>query len=138
MTVKKDKMVHATGKRKMAVARATLKPGRGIVRINGNLLDFYEPYLARMKIMEPLIIAEDYSGQVDINVNLNGGGIISGADAARLSIAKSLVEFAGIKSGLKERFLKYDRNLLVADVRFKETCKPNDSKARAKRQKSYR
>ena len=64
--------------------------------------------------------------------------VISGqADAARLAIAKSLVEYSkGDK--LRKIFLEYDRQLLVADVRQAETSKPNVSKPRKKRQKSYR
>jgi len=75
---------------------------------------------------------------VDINVNVFGGGIASQAEASRLAIARALVEYTKSER-LKEKFLKYDRHLLVADVRRKETRKPNShSKARAKRQKSYR
>ena len=58
-------------------------------------------------------------------------------EAARLALAKALVEFSSSKK-LEEAFLEYDRHLLVADVRRKEACKPGDSKARAKRQTSYR
>ena len=87
--------------------------------------------------MEPLLLAEDVATKVDIDVHLNGGGVNSGAEAVRLAIARALVAYSG-KEALKQRFRDYDRNMLVADVRFKEPCKPNDSKARKKRQKSYR
>ena len=71
-------------------------------------------------------------------MNVFGGGISSQADASRLAIAKGLVEFSK-NDKLKEDFLNYDRNLLVADVRRKESAKPNrHGQARAKRQKSYR
>ncbi len=132
------KVVTASGKRKRAIARATIKPGKGIVKINNQILDFYEPKLSRLKLREPLIIAGDLMNKVDIKVNVVGGGIASQADASRLAIAKGLVEF--LKSDkLKEQFLNYDRNLLVADVRRKEPAKPNrHGQARAKRQKSYR
>jgi len=129
------KSINTSGSRKRSVARATLKPGKGKVRINSVLLDNYSPVLARMRIQEPLILAGEVAQTVDINVNLNGGGIMSGADAARLAIARALAEHS---SKLKQAFLDYDRNLIIADVRFKEPCKPNDSKARARRQKSYR
>ena len=90
-------------------------------------------------IEEPLRIAKDVLGEIkyDISVTLAGGGVESGIEAARLSIARALV--AATKSReLRKSFIDYDRNLLVADTRRKETYKPNDSKARAKRQKSYR
>jgi len=133
----KTNVVHTSGRRKFSIARATLRSGKGMVRINSTSLDVYTPMLARMKIQEPLILSGDIAKKVDISVKVKGGGVISGAEAVRLAIAKALVEYSG-KEELKEKFLKYDRNMLVADVRYKEPCKPNDSKARAKRQKSYR
>ena len=90
-----------------------------------------------MKIMEPLIIAEDLSKGVNISVVVNGGGWQGQTEASRLVIAKGLVEWNKDNS-LKKNFLDYDRHLLIADVRRKEVRKPGDSKARAKRQKSYR
>lgn len=132
----KTKVIHTSGTRKRSVARLTLKPGKGLVRVNGLMLDSYEPKLARMKIMEPLILVGDLASQVHIDINVRGGGVISQADAIRQAMGKALSELGGEKTRLI--LLKYDRSLLVADTRFKETCKPNDSKARAKRQKSYR
>ena len=132
------KIVTASGKRKRAIARATIKQGRGIVKVNNLNLDFYEPKISRLKLKEPLIIAQDFVNKVDINVNVFGGGMASQADASRLAIAKGLVEYSKSEK-LKEDFLKYDRNLLVADSRHKESAKPNrHGQARAKRQKSYR
>jgi len=132
------KIVTAAGKRKRAIARATIRPGKGVVKVNSTVLDFYEPKISRLKIREPLIIAGDLIGKVNINVNVVGGGMSSQADASRLAIAKGLVEFSK-NDKLKEDFLNYDRNLLVADVRRKEPSKPNrHGQARAKRQKSYR
>ena len=132
-----SKIIHTSGTRKTAIARATLKAGKGKVKVNNILLDVYGNELARAKLMEPLILAEKYASKVDIKVNIRGGGMISQAEAARLAIARALLEFAK-NDKLKEQFIEYDRNLVVADVRRKEVCKPNDSKARAKRQKSYR
>ncbi|MBI2654494.1 30S ribosomal protein S9 [Candidatus Woesearchaeota archaeon] len=132
------KTFHASGKRKQAIARATLKQGNGLIRINNRPLDFTEPKMSRLKLMEPLILAGDVAGKVDIDVNVAGGGITSQAEASRLAIAKALVDFTK-SDKLKETFLNYDRNLLVADVRRKEVAKPNrHGHARAKVQKSYR
>ena len=131
------KSIIISGKRKRAIARATLRQGTGKIRINRKLLDNFSPTLARMKIREPLLIAGDIINKIDITVNVKGGGIISQADAARLVIAKSIVKWFN-DSKLEDKYLTYDRHLLVADVRRKEPRKPNDSKARAKRQKSYR
>ena len=129
--------INTSGRRKQSVARATIKPGKGIVRINHMLLENYEPVVARMRIMEPLMLAGDAATKVNIDVNVSSGGWSAGADAVRLAIARALLEFTGSKS-LRQSFLDYDRQLLVADVRRNEPHKPNDSKARAKRQKSYR
>jgi len=132
------KNIHTSGKRKRAIARATLRQGNGSVRLNHVPVDFIEPRLSRLKLREPLILAGDAANKVDIDVSVFGGGITSQAEAARLAIAKALVAFTK-NDKLKEIFLGYDRNLLVADVRRKEPAKPNrHGQARAKIQKSYR
>lgn len=131
------KTAHTSGTRKQSKARATVKAGTGVIRINKQLLETYQPKVARMKIMEPLLLAGDVAKKVDVSINTLGGGWNSQADAARLALARGLVEFTGSKT-LKKEFLEYDRHLIVADVRRNEPHKPNDSKPRAKRQKSYR
>lgn len=132
------KNIIVSGKRKRAIARATLTEGKGKIRINHKLLDIYEPKLARLKLREPLLLAGNVISKVNIDVNVFGGGINSQAEASRLAIAKALVEYTKSEK-LKETFLKYDRNLLVADVRRKEPAKPNrHGQARSKVQKSYR
>ncbi len=132
---KKTEAIHASGKRKRAIARATLKEGKGKVRINGMFLDNFGDEIARLRIKEPLVLVGDIANKIDLNVSVNGGGINGQVDAIRLAIARTLVEY---DKKLKKLFDDYDRWLLVADVRRKEVCKPNISKARAKRQKSYR
>ena len=110
------KPIMSSGKRKRAIARASLKEGKGVVRINNVLLDLYEPKMYRLKLREPLILAGDIVDKINIDVNVFGGG-----------------------DKLKEKFLKYDRQLLVADIRRHEPSKPNrQGQARAKKQKSYR
>ncbi|MFW5990596.1 MAG: 30S ribosomal protein S9 [Candidatus Nanoarchaeia archaeon] len=131
------KVVHRSGIRKRAVARATVKEGKGIIKVNNSLIDYVSPELSKMKMLEPIILAEDIAKKIDISVNVNGGGYMSQAEAVRLAISRAILDFTN-DSKLKETFLDYDRQLMVADVRRKEMCKPNDSKARAKRQKSYR
>ena len=130
------KAVHTSGKRKKAIARATVKQGKGMIRINSLLLDNF-PDFTKIKIQEPLILSKDLAKKVNIDISVRGGGSQAQAEACRLAIARGLVDFSKSKE-LKKTFLEYDRNLLIADVRQKEPCKPNDSKARAKRQKSYR
>lgn len=129
------KVIHTSGKRKRSIARATLKPGKGKIKINKILLDNFTPKLARLKLREPLLLAGSIANNIDINVNVFGGGFIGQAEASRLAIARALVKY---DKKLEDIFLKYDRHLLIADVRRKEAYKPGDSKARKKRQKSYR
>ncbi len=131
------KQIQTTGKRKRAIARATLSKGTGRIRINSCDISLFGTQYYRLRLMEPLIIGKNYSDKVDIDIKDHGGGVASQTDAVRLAIATALVEFADDKK-LEDAFLDYDRKLLVADVRRKEPCKPNYSKARKKRQKSYR
>lgn len=131
------KIIQTSGKRKTAVARATLKEGTGKIRINKNALDIIEPEMAKMKLMEPLMLAEDIAPKVDIDVNVEGGGFMGQAEAARIAIGKALLEFSG-DSKLQERFFEYDRSMIKGDHRRKETKKVGGKGARAKKQKSYR
>jgi small subunit ribosomal protein S9 len=130
-----EKIINTHGKRKQAIARATLFKGSGKIKINGKILDNFTNHYLKLRIEEPLLLADDIAKNVNIDVSVNGGGINGQADAVRLAIAKALTEY---DSSLKKTYLDYDRALLVADVRRNEVCKPNDSKPRAKRQKSYR
>ena len=130
-----NKVIITQGKRKRAIARAVLQQGHGKVRMNGQFLSSLRNKMVQLKISEPLVLADEVVKNVDITINVRGGGVNGQADAARLAIARALVEF---DPKLEKTFNDYDRLLLVADVRRKETRKPNYSKARAKRQKSYR
>src|SRR3989338_3378099 len=101
--------INTSGKRKKAIARATLRKGSGKVRINHQLLDTYTPKMYRLRIREPILLAGDIINGVDIDINVFGGGINSQADACRLSIAKAIVKYTK-SDKLKSDFLKYDRN----------------------------
>lgn len=131
------KVVNTSGKRKTAVARATVQKGTGLVRINNIPVELYEPEIARWKVMEPLRIAENHTDKVNIDVTVSGGGFMGQASAVRTAIAKGLVEFTGDPS-LKIAYLDHDRSLLVSDSRRKEPKKQLGRGARKKRQKSYR
>ena len=130
------KIINTSGKRKRAIAKATLKEGKGRIRINNIPLEHYNNELYKMKIMEPIILTGDLINKVDIKISVKGGGINGQAEAARVALAKALVAY---DKSVEKTLLNYDRRLLVADVRRKETSKPNrHGKARAKVQKSYR
>ena len=131
------KIVNTSGKRKTAVARATVQKGKGLVRINKKPVEIYEPEIARWKILEPIQIADNHIPSIDIDVNVKGGGFMSQANAVRTAIAKGLVEYTNDPT-LKLAYLDHDRSLLVSDSRRKEVKKPLGRGARKKRQKSYR
>ncbi len=130
------KIIHTVGKRKTAIARATLRPGTGVIRINSKLLSTMSANLSKSKIEEALLLAGDVRKTVDMKITVKGGGMNTQAEAIRLAIAKALAEF---DKDLRKVFLEYDRAFLVADVRRKESSKPNrQGSSRSKLQKSYR
>jgi small subunit ribosomal protein S9 len=133
-----EKKLTVSGKRKTAIAKATIVSGSGKITINKipyEKLDFFR----MLAIKEPVELTKKILGNFnfDINVHITGGGEEGQISAARLAIARAIVIFTKSKE-LKKEFLDYDKSLLVADTRRKETYKPGDSKARAKRQKSFR
>ncbi len=131
------KVVVASGKRKSAVARVSVRKGKGLVRVNNVPVELHEPKLARVMIMEPLTLAGDRSAKVDIDVNVQGGGVMGQAMASRTALAKGLVQFLE-DDDLEKMYLLYDRSLLVSDPRRKLPKKPEGRGARKKHQKSYR
>ncbi|HDO20463.1 MAG TPA: 30S ribosomal protein S9 [Candidatus Bathyarchaeota archaeon] len=132
------KILISSGKRKTAIARATLKNGSGRIYINGVPVELIEPELARWKIMEPLLLAGlDKVGKVDIEVNVKGGGFMGQAEAARMAIARGLVAWFK-DSKLEKKFLEYDRTMLSGDPRRTEPKKFGGPSARRRFQKSYR
>ena len=138
MTVEKAKKMITSGKRKAAVARAIITEGIGDVRVNNR--DYRAMSLFdRLRIEEPLRIAKEVLGKTnfDVSIEVRGGGQSGQIESARLALARAISEFEKSKE-LTEAFSTYDRNLLVADVRRKESRKPGDSKARAMRQASKR
>ena len=144
MARKGKKVVHTSGKRKTAVARATVKSGKGRVRVNSEPIEILQPALSRRKAMEPLIIADAMNrlSKVDISILTHGGGVMGQTDAIRTAIARGLVHYNGGAEGLDEElrdeFLRFDRSLLVNDPRRKEPKHQLGRGARRKKQKSYR
>ena len=144
MARKGKKVVHTSGKRKTAVARATVKVGKGRVRVNSEPIEILQPALSRRKAMEPLIIADAMNrlSKVDINILTHGGAVMGQTDAIRTAIARGLVHYnggaEGIDEELRDEYLRFDRSLLVNDPRRKEPKHQMGRGARKKWQKSYR
>lgn len=132
------KIISISGKRKTAIARATIRAGKGRVRINNVPLEIFEPQIAKLRIMEPLLqTGDEVRNQIDISVKASGGGFMGQAEATRMAIARGLVKWTKSKQ-LHSTFSEYDRTMLAGDPRRKEPKKFGGPGARAKRQKSYR
>jgi small subunit ribosomal protein S9 len=131
---KRKKDVSRTGKRKTAVARARVVEGTGKVFINSTPLGVWGNDVLRLWVSEPLVLAEDLAKTVDIQVIVRGGGAVGQAEAARVAIARGLVEFSKDKK-LHKKYLDYGRNLLVFDSRRTEPHKPSRSRKGARRHK---
>lgn len=133
----KKRLILVTGKRKTAIARAMLKTGSGNVVVNGIPLSTFTPELAKMKITEPLMLAGERWKAMDINVKVSGGGFMGQAEAARMAVAKGLVQWTR-SSELRKTMTNYDRTMLAGDPRRKEPKKFGGPGARRREQKSYR
>ncbi len=90
--------------------------------------------ISRMRIKEPLLLSGDLAKKIDITINVRGGGTTGQTDAARMSVARGLVNFFKSKE-LRQKFISYDRNLLVFDYRRTEPHKPSRSRAGSRRHK---
>lgn len=132
------KVLLTSGKRKTAIARATVRTGKGRVRVNNVPVEIFEPQIARDKILEPLRLAGDNVWkQLDIDIKMSGGGFMGQADAARTAVARALLRWTK-SSHLQTLFAEYDRTLIAGDPRRREPKKFGGPGARAKDQKSYR
>ena len=123
----------ATGRRKEAVSRATLRRGSGNWSINGRPLeDFFPSTAQRMIVSEPLRLTR-LEGQYDITVKVTGGGVSGQAGAVRHAVARALAELdPDLRPTLKRA------GLLTRDAREKERRKYGLKKARKAPQYSKR
>jgi len=138
MSSSSTKVLLTSGKRKTAIARATVKTGKGRIRINNTPIEILEPQVARDKIMEPLLQAGDAVWkQLDIDIKTSGGGFMGQAQAARTALARALTRWTK-STHLQTVFTEYDRTLLAGDPRRREPKKFGGPGARARDQKSYR
>jgi small subunit ribosomal protein S9 len=131
-------VTNTSGKKKTAIARATVHDGSGKVRINARPIELIDPESAQLKMLEPFRVVDDnIRSDVDIDVTIEGGGIMGQADAARTAIARGLVQHRN-DAELRDAYMEFDRSLLVNDVRQSEAKKWGGPGARARYQKSYR
>ena len=125
--------------RKNAVARGTIKKGKGNIRINKMSLEaLYPTGYKQAIVLEPTKISPENFEKFDFSINVSGGGVSSQLQAIRSCIAKGIVLATGNKKTIKDKFIKYDRHLLIDDVRNKEAKKQLGRGARKMKQKSKR
>ena len=124
---------YGTGKRKNAIARVFLSQGAGTVTVNGRSFEDYFPReILRIVAMQPFALLGK-QGQYDVQVNVQGGGVSSQAEAVRHGIARALVNVDETnKPTLKKA------GYLTRDARKKERKKPGQPGARKKFQYSKR
>jgi small subunit ribosomal protein S9 len=131
-------VTNTSGKKKTAIARATVRDGSGKIRVNAQPVELVEPELARLKMLEPFrVIDRNVRNNVDISISVEGGGTVGQADAVRTAIARGVVEHTN-DAELRDAYREFDRSLLVNDVRQRESKKWGGPGARARYQKSYR
>ncbi len=134
-----EKQIIISGKRKTAIAKLRIKPGSGKIIYN-NISHDELSLFHKLALQEPVRIYQQVLKdklQHDFHIKTSSGGREGQIQAARLAIAKALLSLSE-SDVLRKAFIAYDRHIIVPDSRRKEARKPGDSKARAKRQKSYR
>jgi small subunit ribosomal protein S9 len=122
-----------TGRRKTSVARVFLRPGTGVMRVNGRAFDnYFQTEVERASIRQPLL-ATEMADKFDILILAQGGGLTGQAGAARMGIARALVRFnAELRGKLKQL------GFLTRDARKRERKKYGQKGARKRFQYSKR
>ena len=122
-------LTQTTGRRKEAVARARLRPGTGVLTVNGRPFESYFTTPAhRMEAVEPLRLL-DATERYDVDASIHGGGVSGQAGAMRMALARSLAEVEPeTRTTLKKA------GLLTRDARKKESKKYGLVKARKAKQ----
>ena len=123
----------ATGKRKSAVARVTLRPGTGEYLINGRSLEQHFPRAALQRTIRQPLETVGYETRIDVVATMHGGGVSAQAGALRHGISRALIEAAPTLRGELKR-----RGFLTRDARVKERKKAGLKKARKRPQFSKR
>jgi small subunit ribosomal protein S9 len=128
-----DARYSATGKRKSAIARVTLKPGKGVYTINGRELNEFFPRPSLQRVARQPLETVGLTDKLDVVAQIRGGGVSAQAGALRHGIARSLVDAdENLRGDLKRR------GFLTRDPRVKERKKAGLKKARKRPQFSKR
>jgi small subunit ribosomal protein S9 len=128
-----EEVYHAVGKRKKAIARVWIKPGRGLISINKRPMDdFLTRESDKVNVLQPLQLT-DTLGKYDVSANVRGGGISGQAGAIRHGISRALV-----RMNPEFRLPLKKAELLTRDPRMKERKKYGQPGARKRFQYSKR
>ncbi|MCX6193732.1 MAG: hypothetical protein RI950_412 [Bacteroidota bacterium] len=121
------------GRRKTAVARISMTPGKGQIKINGRMLtDYFPSEILQIVVNQPFALTNTV-GSFDVTANVDGGGIKGQAEALRMAISRALqTQDAELRSPLKKE------GFLTRDPRMVERKKPGRAKARKRFQFSKR
>jgi len=122
-----------TGRRKTAVARIFLRPGKGDMTVNGRPLENYFPTEASRGAVKQALLATETADKFDVLILAHGGGVHGQASAVRLGLARALVEF---NAELRPRLKKL--GYLTRDARKRERKKYGQKGARKRFQFSKR
>ena len=133
MAIPQQTQYYGTGRRKSAVARVVLRPGKGRIEVNGKAIDqFFSRETGRMIVRQPLELV-NHLNTFDILVNVSGGGESGQAGAVRHGITRALIQYdAALKTDLKRA------GLVTRDAREVERKKVGLHKARRRKQYSKR
>ena len=122
-----------TGRRKSSVARVFLRPGKGEIKVNDRAFENYFPTESTRSLVRQPLAATETADKFDILILADGGGVAGQAGAARLGVARALVEFnAELRSRLKKL------GFLTRDPRKHERKKYGQKGARKRFQFSKR
>jgi len=126
-------VIHKIGRRKTAVARIYLAPGKGSITVNKkDVNDYFPSATLQYKVNQPFALTEN-EGNFDVKVNVFGGGITGQAEAIRLALSRALCELDEENRGVLK-----PEGLLTRDPRMVERKKFGQKKARKKFQFSKR
>ncbi len=127
------KYIHTVGKRKTAIARIWMKPGKGDITINKRTMDqYYLREVSKMVVLQPLELTNNV-GKYDIRVNVVGGGLMGQAGAIRHAISRALAN-----QDIENRKILKKAGLITRDSRKKERKLPGQPASRKRFQFSKR
>jgi small subunit ribosomal protein S9 len=128
-----ESKIQTVGRRKRAVARVLLSPGKGEWKVNGRTMpDYFPRPTHQIRLLEPLKVS-GLEGTFDVIVRVRGGGLTGQSDAVRMGLARAIVEHDE-----EHRVALRERGMLTRDARQVERKKPGRPKARKSFQFSKR